>query len=182
MSRMTARISASGHDDTQQSDGFRKGSTHPTSWPLRLFWTAAITNGLWYDDATRDCTECIGAMTMTKNDFRELFQRALNVAADNAEGKTRKPIPRSFLIELHAPGSSERLVSVDEALDHIYLGSDRCYRIIDIAIKEVLPAESVAFVRVSGHPPDEFSKTWDPGGAGPFKQILATRVEDRRVS
>ena len=114
-------------------------------------------------------------MIMTKNDFRELFQRALNVAAENVEGKVAKPISRSFLIELHAPGSSGRLVKIDEALDHIYLGCDRFYRIIDIAIKELLPGESVAFVRVSGHPPDEFSKTWDPSGTGPFKQILGLR-------
>lgn len=117
---------------------------------------------------------------MTKNDFRELFQRALNIAAENAEEKVAKPISRLFVIELHAPGSSGRLVNVDEALDHMYLGSDRFYRIIDIAIKELLPGESVAFVRVSGHPPDEFSKTWNPSGTGPFKQLLAENIEDRR--
>ncbi len=72
-------------------------------------------------------------------------------------------------------------MNLDEALDHIYLGDDRFYRIIDVAIKEVLPAESVAFLRVSGHPPDEFSKTWNPSSTGPFKQILAANIEDRRV-
>ena len=96
---------------------------------------------------------------MTKKDFRELFVRALNRAADNAEEKLARPIPRSFVVELHAPASPGGTVSVDEALDHIYLGSDRFYRIIDIAIKALLPGEAVAFVRVSGHPPDEFSKT-----------------------
>ena|SRR2546422_881484 len=118
---------------------------------------------------------------MTKNDFRELFVRALNSAAENAEENIAKPIARSFVIELHAPGSSGRVVSVDEALDQIYLGSDRFYRIIDVAIKELLPGESVAFVRVSGHPLVEFSKTWDPSSLGPFKQIIAEKIEDRRI-
>ena len=117
---------------------------------------------------------------MTKNEFRELFQRALNVAAENAEVKVANAISHSFLIELHAPGYSGPPINVEEALDHIYLGADRFYRIIDVAIKKLTPEESVAFVRVSGHPPDEFSKTWDPAGTGPFKQILAASIEDGR--
>jgi hypothetical protein len=116
---------------------------------------------------------------MTKNEFRELFLRALNEAAENAEVKLAKPIPRSFMIELHAPGSSGRAVSVDEALDRIYLGGNRFYEIIDVAIKDISPGESTAFVRVSGHPPDEFSNTWDPSGLGPFKQITADK--DKRL-
>jgi hypothetical protein len=115
---------------------------------------------------------------MTKNEFRELFLQALNGAAENAETKFAKPIPRSFVIELHAPGSLGRTLSVDGALDQIYLGSDRFYKIIDIAIKRLLPGESVAFVRVSGHSSVELSKTWDPSGLGPFKQIIAERIED----
>lgn len=118
---------------------------------------------------------------MTKKDFLQLFLRAMNSAADNAEQKLGKPISRSFVVELHAPASPGRTASVDEALDKIYLGSDRFYRIIDVAIKELLPGETVVFVRVSGHPPAEFSKTWDPSALGPFKQIFAEKIDDRRV-
>ena len=118
---------------------------------------------------------------MTKSEFRELFQRVLNVAADNAEAKMAKPISRSFLIKLHAFRYDDRLISIDEAIDKIYLGSDRFYRIIDVAIEEVLPKESVAFVRVSGHPPDTLSATWDPAGSGPFKQIVLDKIVDRRA-
>lgn len=118
---------------------------------------------------------------MTKKEFRELFVRALNNALGNAEEKLGKPIPHSFLVELHAPASPGRTMGVDEALDQIYLGSDRFYRIIDVAIKELLPGKAVAFVRVSGHPPTEFSKTWDPSVFGPFKQIIAEKIDDRRV-
>src|SRR5260370_37460428 len=56
------------------------------------------------------------------------------------------------------------------------------YRIIDVAIEEVLPRESVAFVRVGGHPPDTLSATWEPTGSGPFNQLLFEKVVDRRVN
>jgi hypothetical protein len=70
---------------------------------------------------------------------------------------------------------------MDAALDNIYLGPDRFYRIIDVAIKELLPKESVVFVRVSGHPPDVFGTTWDPASTGPFKQILSDKIAERGV-
>jgi hypothetical protein len=34
---------------------------------------------------------------MMRGDFLQLFQRALNLATDNAEEKLKKRIPRSFL-------------------------------------------------------------------------------------
>jgi hypothetical protein len=123
-----------------------------------------------------------GLKTMTKNSFRELFVRALNGAAENAESKLGKPIPRSYLIELHAPPVGGGVVTVDEALDCIYLGSDRFYRIIDVAIKELLPGKSLAFVRVSGHKPAAFDQTWAPSAAGPFKQIISETIEDHSIT
>lgn len=68
-------------------------------------------------------------------------------------------------------------MSVDQALDEIYLGRDRFYRIIDVAIRRLLPGQSIAFVRVSGHTPGAFSQTWDPSDLGPFKQIEAQTIE-----
>jgi hypothetical protein len=47
---------------------------------------------------------------MTRGDFLQLLQAALNLAADNAEAKLRKAIPRSFLIRLHAFGCDDRLI------------------------------------------------------------------------
>ncbi len=116
---------------------------------------------------------------MTKAEFRNLFLRALSAAAENAEARLARPVPRSFMIELHAPPSPGQTISVDRALDRIYLGKDRFYRIIDIAIRRLLPQKSVAFVRVSGHPPAPFSETWDPADMGPFKQIVAEKIEDQ---
>jgi len=118
---------------------------------------------------------------MTKGDFRKLFLRALNAAADNAEATRAMPVPRSFRIELLAPRSAGTVMGVDGALDQIWLGNTRFYRIIDVAIKEALPGKSLALVRVSGHAPTGFENTWDPSNLGPFKQIIAKQVSDRRV-
>lgn len=118
---------------------------------------------------------------MTKTEFGDLFRRALNIAAANAEAKVAEPIPRSFKVELHAPGCAGRIVDLDEALSHIYLADDRFYRIIDLAVTQVRPDETVIFTRVSGHQPGDFDHTFDPSGYGPFKQIIAEHVTDRRV-
>jgi hypothetical protein len=91
-------------------------------------------------------------------------------------------IPRSFLIELHAPTSAGEVMSVDEAVNRIYLGDDRFYRIIDIAIKKIASDHTIVFVQVSGHPPGQFSQTWDPAHFGPFKQIFAQTIEDQKLS
>ena len=117
----------------------------------------------------------------TRDTFLDLFQLALNDAAEGAETKLLKAIPRSFLIRLHSFRLDDRLLSVDDAADKIYISNDRFYRNIDVAIEEVLPKESVAFVRVSGHAPDALSLTWDPTGSGPFKQIVFNKIVDRRV-
>lgn len=119
---------------------------------------------------------------MTKHKFRNLFLRALRSAAAVADERVGKRIPRSFLIELHAPTSAGEVVSVDEAVNRIYLGEDRFYRIVDIAIQKISFDRTVAFVRVSGHPPGPFSQTWDPPRFGPFKQIFAQTIEDQRLS
>jgi hypothetical protein len=115
---------------------------------------------------------------VSRKEFRQLFERALQLAAQNAE--QRSPgVPRAFLIELHGAQSPGLVMSVDEAFDRLYLGDDRFYRIIDVMVKEVRPRESVVFVRASDHPPAEFDKTWDPSALGPFKQLVAEHVGRR---
>ena len=91
------------------------------------------------------------------------------------------PIPRSFLIELHGGGCPGETVPVKEALDRLYLGSERFYRIIDVALKKLLPTKSVMFVRVSGHSPTNFNETWNPSDLGPFKQIVGETIEDQHA-
>jgi hypothetical protein len=118
---------------------------------------------------------------MTKSKFRSLLMEALDRAAACTEARLARPIPRSFLIELHGAGSPGQTVSIDAALNRLYLGSDRFYRIIDVAIKKLLPRKSVAFVRVSGHSPTNFDETWNPADLGPFKQIIGETIEDQHI-
>src|ERR1700685_4136850 len=118
---------------------------------------------------------------MTKTEFAALFLRALNIAADHAAAKTAEPVPRSFLIELHGAGCPGRVVTVDEAVSRIFLDEARFYRIIDVAVIQILPGETMVFTRVSDHLPAEFEHTFDPSGLGPFKPILSEHVADRRV-
>jgi hypothetical protein len=119
---------------------------------------------------------------MTKRKFRNLFLRVLKSAAEVVDERVGKRAPRSFLIELHAPGSAGEIMTDEEAIDRIYLGQDRFYRIIDVAIEGISRHHTIAFVRVSGHPPGPFSQTWDPGRFGPFKQIFAQTIEDQTLS
>lgn len=118
---------------------------------------------------------------MSKEEFAALFLRALNKAADTARGELPAPIPRAFLVELHAPDAPDVPMTVHEAVDRLYLGGDRFYRIVDVAVTKVLPGRTLAFVRVSGHAPVNFAQTWDAADLGPFKQISAEHVEDLRV-
>jgi hypothetical protein len=118
---------------------------------------------------------------MTKSEFRQLFLQALDAAAENADARLGIRVPRSFDIELHAAGASRQAMSIGQAVDQLYLGDDRFYKIIDVAIRRVLPRKSVAFVRVSGHPPGPFSQTWDPSDLGPFKQVIVTTIEQSPV-
>lgn len=118
---------------------------------------------------------------MTRIDFRTLFLHALNIAADHAEAKLAEPVPRSFRVELHGAGCAGSIISFDEALNRLYLDEDRFYRLVDLAVTQVLAGETVIFARVSGHTPGPFANTFDPSGPGPFKQIAAEHVIDRRV-
>lgn len=118
---------------------------------------------------------------MTRNEFLGSLLRALNLAVDAAEKRLGAPVPRDFIVELYAPDCPGRGVSLEKALDHLYVDGRHFYRIIDAAIRQVLPDVCVAFLRVSGHPPGDFDGTWDPAGLGPFKQMVADHVEDLRV-
>jgi hypothetical protein len=50
--------------------------------------------------------------------------------------------------------------------------------IIDVAVIKVSHDEVTVFVRPSGYAPRSFEETWnDPPGSGPFKQLLAGKIE-----
>ena len=114
---------------------------------------------------------------MTRDDFRELFMRALERAAELAEQKLSRSVPRDFVIELHAPGFAGEVLTVEQALDQLFLGEDRFYRIIDVSLRKILPNAAQVFVRVSGHRPGAFAETFAPADLGPFKQLIADCIE-----
>jgi hypothetical protein len=94
---------------------------------------------------------------MTKDQFRASFQAALSHAAGAAS------VPAA--IECH--GNAD-IRTLDEAVDWLWLGPDRFYRVIDVAMRG-----DVAFVRVSGHGAGGWDETWEPAGLGPFKVLEA---------
>lgn len=115
---------------------------------------------------------------MTKERFRALFEHALEVAAQNAETRLGRPVPRRFVIEFHGLAPHSRMLTPDDAFGEIYLGPELFFRIIDIAVKSVTKEACVVFMAISGHAPGPLTQTWNqPPGNGPFKQVLSAEVK-----
>ena len=115
--------------------------------------------------------------SMTREEFKVLFERALNVAAENAEQQLGRPVPRSFEIEFHGDYPLARMMKKDDAFEAIYLGPDRFFRVIDISVSRISKDVSTIYMAVSGHPPDTWDRTWNqPPGSGPFKQVFAAKI------
>jgi hypothetical protein len=115
---------------------------------------------------------------MTRDTFKTLFESALEVAAENADKKLGRSVPRVFEIEMHGLAPHARTLTKEHALDEVYIASDRFYRIIDLAVRRVSKDVTTVFMRVSGHSPGSFADTWNqPIGSGPFKQLLADEIE-----
>ena len=115
---------------------------------------------------------------MNKEEFRLIFEQALEMAAQNADAKLGHPVPRRFEVEMHGLAPHPRILGKDQAFEEIYLGPDRFYRIIDIAVRRVRADTCTVYMRISGHVPGLLEQTWNrPPGSGPFKQILAKNIE-----
>jgi hypothetical protein len=70
------------------------------------------------------------------------------------------------------------VLAVAAAGDALYLGDDRFYRIIDVAVVGVSADTTTVFVWASAHHPGSFNETWnDPPGSGPFKQLIADEIK-----
>jgi hypothetical protein len=114
---------------------------------------------------------------MTKEEFRQLFEAALETAAKNAEQQLGQSIPHWYRVQLHGAKHAGDVMTIDAAVHALYLGEDRFYRIIDVAITGVSRQFSTAFVRASAHKPSSFEDTWnEPPGSGPFKQLIAEEI------
>ena len=115
---------------------------------------------------------------MNKEEFKTLFEEALEAAAQNAERKLGRPVPRRFEIETHGLAPHPRILKKDDAFEEIYLGPDRFYRIIDLAVRRVSKDVCTVFMGISGHEPGPLNQTWNqPSGKGPFRQVLSDQVK-----
>jgi hypothetical protein len=116
--------------------------------------------------------------TVTEHEFSRLFERVLEAAVVLAEQKLGRTLPRKLLIELHGAGYPGRSMTVPAALSALYLDTDRFYRVIDVGVIRMSQDAVTVFVRASGHAPDRWENTWDPGTMGPFKVILAEVIKE----
>ncbi len=115
---------------------------------------------------------------MNKQEFAQLFANALETAVQNGEKKLRSPLPRDYQIRLYGAGCSGALLDPACVLERLYLGEDKFYRIIDVAVVKASKQFVTVFVRPSGHKPAPFAQTWNnPSGNGPFKQLLVEKIE-----
>jgi hypothetical protein len=114
---------------------------------------------------------------MTKAEFKVLFDAALERAAVNADEQLGYRVPRNFHINFGNPRAPVS-IPAEEALDRLYLGEDRFFPVIDVAVVEVGDDRTIVYVRPSGHTPGPFERTWnDPPGSGPFHQLIAQTIK-----
>lgn len=112
---------------------------------------------------------------MTRQEFKELFEATLEKAAKNVEEQYQVNVPRYFEVEFHGLGYSGDLISIETAVDRMYLGDDLFYYLIDVGVKEADAQSTRVYVAVSAHSPRAtINETWNqPVGSGPFKQIIS---------
>ena len=115
---------------------------------------------------------------MKQDEFAALFSKALTQAAEEAERRLGRTIPHTFLVRLHGAGHGGELLDPAQVAEVLYLGEERFYRIIDIAVVEVTDHSTICFVRASEYRPGTFAETWNtPPGSGPFKQLQAAEIK-----
>jgi hypothetical protein len=130
---------------------------------------------------------CYGKMWISENpvaivtrvEFERLFENRLEAATQIAEQLNGKTLPRAFRIRLYGPGHpGGEPITTEEALAVLWLGPDRCFRIIDLAVCRADSQHTEIFARVSGHEPGALEFTWNqPPGNGPFKLLIPTGVQ-----
>jgi hypothetical protein len=120
----------------------------------------------------RNCQGALLSIAMHKEEFAQLFLKNVQAALAEAETRLGVAFAPEFEIEFHGCGVPGDTISPQRAVDIMYLGEDRFYRIVDIGVKSVTKNKATIFVRVSGHRPSSFEETWNtPKGNGPFKII-----------
>ena len=115
---------------------------------------------------------------MTFDEFYRLLTQALDEAVKTAEQQLHRKLPANSKVVLHGAGHRGDEMDSLAAAKILYLGNDRFYRIIDVAVIKVGKTENTIFVRASAHSPSTFDKTWNnPPGMGPFKQLVSQKIQ-----
>jgi hypothetical protein len=73
------------------------------------------------------------------------------------------------VVEFHGQPNPERRVTMDEALDFLWLSADRFYRVVDVAAFSGEHNSAVIFVRPAGFEPSAYDDASGPSALGPFK-------------
>jgi hypothetical protein len=119
----------------------------------------------------------VGGAPATAAAFGERLGAELETAARNAEARLGRPVPRRFVVLLYGAGHPRDRLAVETATAALWLGLERFYLYIDVAVVEVGPESTTVFVRASGHPPGPWEETCGMGSdTGSFQQALAERV------
>ena len=118
-----------------------------------------------------------GKDVVQKDEFEQLFRQSLEVATTHAEYKLGHPIARHYEILLYGAGHSGDLLSIEAALDALYLSDCQFFAIIDVSVVMICEYRTTVFVRASGHMPVPFQQTWNPDDKGPFKQLIYPRIK-----
>ncbi len=111
---------------------------------------------------------------MNAQQFRQVFDAALETAAKNVEEEYKVQVPRVFEIEFGGLGYQPSIIDVDEAFNRLYLGEDLYVAIVDTGVLEANHHVTRVWMNVPGYPPkSRFEDTWNqPPGTGPFKQVI----------
>jgi hypothetical protein len=114
---------------------------------------------------------------MDRESFKNIFLGVVADAIAGAQQLSDRPLLPKFKIELHGGGIGGRVVTLDDALERMFVSESLYFKIIDVGLKKVERDRCIIFVRISDHSPVSFQETWNtPKGNGPFKVILPTEV------
>jgi hypothetical protein len=113
---------------------------------------------------------------MNKSTFKTLFLKVASDAIEQAQAAISKEIPFDFVVEMHGGKGSTgqgRLMTIDEAIDAMFIDEEYFYVVIDVLVKTVIGNRTILFVRPSGHEPTRLGETYNtPKDYSPFKVML----------
>ena len=106
---------------------------------------------------------------------RQEFDRRFYLVLADATESSGRFASREFAVPqramLHGAGVPGRVLAIGEVLDHLYLGEDATYLVVDVGVIADGPEAGMGWVVVSSHQPQPDDRIWDKEGVGPFKLI-----------